>query len=73
MGKCLFMRKGEIHIIGVSLSEFAEGSIITVNENGTPTEFRIEKQGNETALINDEQTLIVPSTATLQADGTLFL
>lgn len=72
MGKCMFMRKGKIHMIGVPLSEVAEGSAITLNENGSPVEYSVTRNGDEITLNGDGRTLVVPSTATLQADGTLY-
>lgn len=72
MGKCMFMRKGEIHTIGVPLSKIADGSVVTLNENGNPVEYSVTKNGDEITLNGDARTLVVPSTATLQADGTLY-
>ena len=62
MGKCLFMRKGETHtapISGILLSDIAEGSIVKLNESGSPVEFYVAKHGYESALNGEGRTLLV--------------
>ena len=62
MGHCLFMRKGETHtapISGILLSDIAEGSIVKLNEGGTPTEFYVACHNYESALNGEGRTLLV--------------
>ena len=62
MGKCLFMRKGETHtapISGILLSDIAEGSIVKLNENGSPVEFYVACHNYESALNGEGRTLLV--------------
>ena len=61
MGKCLFMRKGETHSapkVGIELSTIAEGSIVKINENGTPVEFYVAKHDYEPTLNGEGRTLL---------------
>lgn len=62
MGHCLFMRKGETHtapISGILLSDIAEGSIVKLNENGSPVEFYVACHNYESALNGEGRTLLV--------------
>ena len=62
MGKCLFLRKGETHtapISGILLSSLAEGSIVKLNENGSPVEFYVAKHDYESGLNGTGRTLLV--------------
>lgn len=62
MGKCLFMRKGETHtapISGILLSDIAEGSIVKLNENGSPVEFYVACHNYESSLNGEGRTLLV--------------
>lgn len=62
MGKVLYMRKGETHaapLTGVSLADIAEGSIVKLNENGSPVEFYVAKHDYESALNGAGRTLLV--------------
>ena len=62
MGHCLFMRKGETHtapFVGILLSEIAEGSIVKLNENGSPVEFYVACHNYESALNGEGRTLLV--------------
>lgn len=56
MGKCLFMRKGEVHsapVGGTPLSAVAVGSTVKLNVNGTAKEFLIVHQGNPDTSVYD--------------------
>lgn len=44
---------------GIKLSELAEGSIVKINENGTPTEFYVAKHNYESGLNGAGRTLLV--------------
>lgn len=62
MGHCLFMRKGETHtapISGILLSDIAEGSIVKLNENGSPVEFYVACHNYESSLNGEGRTLLV--------------
>ena len=62
MGKVLFMRKGEVHTapsVGLELSTIAEGSIVKLNENGSPVEFYVAKHNYEESLNGAGRTLLV--------------
>lgn len=62
MGKCLFMRKGETHtapVTGIQLGDIAEGSIVKLNENGSPVEFYVAKHDYESALNGLGRTLLL--------------
>lgn len=63
MGKCLFMRKGETHtapkVPGIALADIAVGSIVKLNENGTPVEFYVAKHNYESGLNGNGRTLLV--------------
>ena len=62
MGKCLFMRKGETHtapISGILLSDIAEGSIVKLNESGSPVEFYVACHNYESSLNGEGRTLLV--------------
>ena len=62
MGNVLFMRKGETHaapLTGVSLADIAEGSIVKINENGSPVEFYVAKHDYESGLNGAGRTLLV--------------
>lgn len=62
MGKVLFMRKGETHMApsaGIRLGDIAEGSIVKLNENGSPVEFYVAKHDYESALNGAGRTLLV--------------
>lgn len=62
MGNVLFMRKGETHaapLTGVSLADIAEGSIVKINENGSPVEFYVAKHDYESGLNGTGRTLLV--------------
>ena len=64
MGKVMFMRKGEVHsytapVKGLALSSLAEGSIVYLNENGSPVEFYVAKHDYESALNGAGRTLLV--------------
>lgn len=62
MGKCLFLRKGETHtapISGILLSDFAEGSIVKIRENGSPVDFYVAKHDYESGLNGTGRTLLV--------------
>lgn len=53
MGKCLFMRKGEVHSAPVglpALSTLATGSAIKLNVNGVATEFLVIHSGKPSTL-----------------------
>ena len=48
MGKCLFMRKGEVHtapISGILASDLAVGSTVKLMENGVAAEYLVVNQG----------------------------
>lgn len=48
MGKCLFMRKGEIHTVpmtGILASDIVIGSSVYLMENGVATEYLVVNQG----------------------------
>ena len=62
MGNCIYLRKGKIHTApdnGTPLSELAEGSIIKINENGSPIEFYVAKHNYESSLNGTGRTLVV--------------
>lgn len=63
MGKCLFMRKGEIHTApkkpGIALADIAVGSLVKLNENGSPVEFYVAKHDYESGLNGAGRTLLV--------------
>lgn len=45
--------------IGTPISEFAEGSLIKINENGSPVEFYVAKHNYENGLNGSGRTLVV--------------
>lgn len=62
MGNCLFMRKGAVHTAptrGILLKDMAEGSVVKINENGTPAEFYVACHNYESALNGAGRTLLV--------------
>lgn len=62
MGNCLFLRKGETHstpLSGILLSQLAEGSIVKINESGSPVEFYVAKHDYESGLNGMGRTLLV--------------
>lgn len=62
MGRVLFMRKGETHtapVTGIVLADMAEGSIVKLNENGSPVEFYVAKHNYESTLNGTGRTLLV--------------
>ncbi len=62
MGKCIYLRKGKIHTapVGITpLSQLVEGSIIKINESGSPVEFYVAKHDYESSLNGTGRTLVV--------------
>lgn len=62
MGKVFYMKKGKVHtapVGGLLLSSIAEGSIVKLNENGSPVEFYVAKHDYESALNGAGRTLLV--------------
>jgi hypothetical protein len=63
MGKVMFLKNGEVHTApkkpGLELSTLAEGSIVKLNENGSPVEFYVAKHNYESALNGAGRTLLV--------------
>ena len=62
MGQVMFMRKGEVHtapVQGLLLRDISEGSIVKLNENGSPVEFYVAKHNYESALNGEGRTLLV--------------
>lgn len=63
MGKCLFMRKGETHTApkkpGIALADIAVGSLVKLNESGSPVEFYVAKHNYESSLNGTGRTLLV--------------
>ena len=61
MGKVIVSGAGRatIPVTGTPLSAYAEGSIIKINENGSPVEFYVAKHNYETELNGAGRTLVV--------------
>lgn len=63
MGKCMFLKRGDIHSApkkpGIELSTLVEGSIVKFNENGSPVEFYVAKHNYESGLNGMGRTLFV--------------
>lgn len=55
----LFTRRGEPPAMGKRLSDYAEGDIVKLNENGTPVEFYVAKHDYESSLNGTGRTLLV--------------
>ena len=54
-----FTRRGEPPSLGKKLSDYAEGDIIKIPENGTPVEFYVAKHDYESGLNGAGRTLVV--------------
>ena len=54
-----FTRRGEPPSLGKKLSDYVEGDIIKVPENGTPVEFYVAKHDYENGLNGNGRTLVV--------------
>lgn len=54
-----FTRRGEPPSLGKKLSDYAEGDIIKIPENGTPVEFYVAKHDYESGLNGSGRTLVV--------------
>lgn len=55
----LFTRRGEPPLIGKMLSDYAEGDIVYLNENGNPVAFYVVKHNYESDLNSPGRTLLV--------------
>ena len=58
-GRTLVGGTGYDIAFGTPLSEYAEGDIVYINENGSPVEFYIAKHGYESSLNGAGRTLVV--------------
>ena len=54
-----FTRRGAPPSLGKQLSDYAEGDIVKINENGTPVEFYVAKHDYESGLNGSGRTLVV--------------
>ena len=54
-----FTRRGAPPSLGKKLSDYAEGDIIKISENGTPVEFYVAKHNYESGLNGAGRTLVV--------------
>ena len=54
-----FKRRGEPTSMGKRLSEYVEGDLVLIHENGTPVEFYVAKHDYESALNGAGRTLLV--------------
>lgn len=54
-----FTRRGPAPVLGKMLSDYAEGDIVLLNENGSPVEFYVAKHDYESGLNGAGRTLVV--------------
>ena len=55
----LFTRRGKPPFLGKNLSDYAEGDIVKIHEDGTPIEFYVAKHDYESGLNGEGRTLLV--------------
>lgn len=64
MSKIFVTGAGVVPVLGKLLSDFAEGEIVKLNENGSPVEFYVAKHNYEETLNGTGRTLLVRKEST---------